>query len=199
MLGRLSLFLSLRLQRAHNAVCLPAVRFQMLMAGSWCEGAAGGVEGRGMAIHSRWGGGSLRSLKILHRSKLGAQGRVVLHSNVLRKLNVAAWKYHDILTGSGLINSLCIQLWIKIVEKGKSAHEKAISLLKYVWKNHTGWSQTSLEKSVCLVFFEQTPFFLSGGHKCLFLPNNARANMHIAQGRKDLVSRCARLPDSLPI
>lgn len=30
--------LSLSLKWAHNAVCSPADRFQMLMAGSWCEG-----------------------------------------------------------------------------------------------------------------------------------------------------------------
>lgn len=48
MLGSLSLSLSLlRLKWTHNAVCLLADRFQMLMAGSWCEGLGG------------WGGYSL--------------------------------------------------------------------------------------------------------------------------------------------
>lgn len=51
MLGSLSL--SLWLERAHSEVCLPADRFQMLMAGSRCEGAAGGFGGA--AIHCGWG------------------------------------------------------------------------------------------------------------------------------------------------
>lgn len=52
----LSAYLSLWLKWTHNKVCLPADRFQMLMAGSWCEGAAGGWRRvGGGAIHSRWG------------------------------------------------------------------------------------------------------------------------------------------------
>lgn len=56
---------------SHNIVCLPADRFQMLMAGSRGKGAAGEEEEGGTAIHSRWGGGrELFTLAgILHRSK----------------------------------------------------------------------------------------------------------------------------------
>lgn len=62
------------------------------------SGRGGGVGG--MAIHSRWGRSPSRSLKILHRSKLEAQRRVILHGNVvkmLKKRDFTAWKYHNFL------------------------------------------------------------------------------------------------------
>lgn len=49
MLDSLLLF-PLGLKWAHNVVCFPADRFQMLIAGSWCEGAAGGRRGHSFSL-----------------------------------------------------------------------------------------------------------------------------------------------------
>lgn len=52
---------------AHNVVCLPADRFQMLMAGSWCEGWGAGWRG-GYSFLPR-GKNTSRSLGLLHKTR----------------------------------------------------------------------------------------------------------------------------------
>lgn len=61
--------LSLWLKWAHNVVCLPVDRFQMLMAGSWCEGASGGlfILAGGEALHAHWK--SCTGTNLGHRGK----------------------------------------------------------------------------------------------------------------------------------
>lgn len=52
---------------AHNVVCLPADRFQMLMAGSWCEDWGAGWRG-GYSFLLR-GTNTSRSLGLLHKTR----------------------------------------------------------------------------------------------------------------------------------